>query len=120
MTARASDRLLAFSTARLLTDPANALIAALEVGTAPVGVAVLDHGNRVIVADSNRFDAAGAHAALTIVDAHAALAHRPAVIATLRSGLFPRELAVEPDDKVVLVTNFSSDQLEAVNVSHFG
>jgi hypothetical protein len=42
---------------------------------------------------------------------------RAAVIATVRSGLFPRELAIEPDDMVVLVSNFGSDQLEAVNVS---
>jgi DNA-binding beta-propeller fold protein YncE len=117
VTARASDRLLAFSTAKLLTEPARALLADVKVGTAPVGVAVFDHGERVIVADSNRFGASGAHAALTIVNARAALAHRPAVIATVRSGLFPRELAVEPDDKLVLVSNFGSDQLEAVNVS---
>jgi predicted Zn-dependent protease with MMP-like domain len=29
----------------------------------------------------------------------------------------PRELAVERDDSVVLVSNFASDQLEPVNVS---
>ena len=36
--------------------------------------------SRVIVADSNRFDAPGAHAAITIVNARAALAHRSAII----------------------------------------
>ncbi len=117
VTARASDRLLAFSAARLLTDPAKALLATVTVGTAPVGVAVFDHGHRVISADSNRFNAHGAHAALTIVDARAALANHPAVIATLRSGLFPREIAVERNDTTVLVANFDSDQLEIVNLS---
>ena len=117
VTARASDRLLGFSTARLLSDPARALLADVKVGTAPVGVAVFDHGDRVIVADSNRFNGPGAHAALTIVNTRAALTHQPAVLATLRAGQFPRELAVERDDTVVLVSNFASDQLEAVNVS---
>ena len=118
VTARASNRLLAFSAARLLTDPARALIAEVTVGAAPVGVAVFDHGDRVIVADSDRFDTPGAHAALTVIDARAALAHRNAVIATLPSGAFPRELAVAPNDQLVLVSNFASDQIESVNVSH--
>lgn len=121
VTARASDRLLAFSTAKLLTNRPRALLAEVTVGTAPVGVAIFDHGDRVIVADSNRFNASGAHAALTIVDARAAIAHRPSVIATLPAGQFPRELAlalaVEHNDTVVLVTNFASNQLEAVNVA---
>jgi DNA-binding beta-propeller fold protein YncE len=116
VTARASDRLLAFSAAKLLSDPARALLADVRVGTAPVGVAVADNGKRVIVADSNRFNTAGAHAAITIVGARAALARRPAIIANLRAGLFPREVAVEPDG-VALVSNFASDQLEAINIA---
>jgi DNA-binding beta-propeller fold protein YncE len=119
VTARASDRLLAFSTTKLLTDPAQALLASIDVGTAPVGVAVFDGGNRVIVNDSNRFNARGAHAALTIVNALSALAHRPAVIASLRAGLFPREVAIEPDDRAALVSNFGSNQLEVVDLSRF-
>lgn len=116
VTARASDRLLAFSSAKLLSDPAAALLADVTVGTAPVGVALAGNGNRVIVADSDRFDAPHAHAAITIVNATAALAHRPAVIATVRAGIFPREIAVEPDG-VALISNFSSEQLEAVRVA---
>jgi DNA-binding beta-propeller fold protein YncE len=115
VTARASDRLLAFSAAKLRTDPARALLAEIRVGTAPVGVAAAADGN-LIVADSNRFDATGAHAAITIVAARAALAHRPAIIATLPAGLFPREIAVEPDG-VALVSNFASDQLEAIKTT---
>jgi DNA-binding beta-propeller fold protein YncE len=119
VTARASDRLLAFSTRRLLTDPSTALVAEVQVGTAPVGVAVFDNGNRVIVADSNRFNARGAHAALTIVNAAAALAHHSAVVATLRAGLFPREVAIEPDGLVALVSDFGSGQLETVDLARF-
>ena len=117
VTARASNQLLAFSAAKLLRDPARAMLADVRVGTAPVGVALFDNGNRAVVADSNRFNGPGAHAAITIVNTRAALAHEPAVIANLRSGLFPREVAVERNDSVLLVSDFASDQLEAVDVS---
>ena len=62
VTARASDRLLAFLSAKLLTDPTRALLTGVKVGAAPVGprsVALFDNGDRVIVADSNRFNAPG-------------------------------------------------------------
>jgi DNA-binding beta-propeller fold protein YncE len=115
VTARASDRLLAFSAAKLLTDSAHARLASVRVGAAPVGVAVSPNGNRVIVADSNRFSSRGAHAAITVVDAHAALTHRSAILATLPAGQFPREIAVEPDG-VALISNFASDQVETIDL----
>ena len=117
VTARASNRLLGFSTSRLLSDPTHALVANVKVGTAPVGVAVFDHGDRVIVADSNRFNQTGAHSALTIVSTTDALAHQSAVISTVRAGGFPREMAVERNDTTVLVSNFASDQLESVSTA---
>lgn len=116
VTARGSNRLLAFSASRLLSDPGRALVAQVKVGTAPVGVAVFDHGGGVLVADSDRFNARGAHANLTIVNAKDALAHRPAVVGTLRAGRFPREIAVEPSGQVALVSNFASGQLETVHL----
>lgn len=115
VTARASDRLLAFSAAKPRADPAHALLASIRVGAAPVGVAAAADGN-LMVADSNRFEAKGAHAAVTVVSARAALARRSATIATLPAGLFPREIAVEPDG-TALVSNFGSDQLEAVETA---
>jgi DNA-binding beta-propeller fold protein YncE len=102
----------------LLSDPTRSLLANVRVGTSPVGAAVFGDGDRVIVADSDRFNQKGAHASLTVVNAQAALDHKPAVIASLTAGQFPREMAVERGGTVVLVTNFASDQLEAVDVSH--
>lgn len=116
VTARESDQLLAFSASRLRSDPDHALIAAVRVGEAPVGLALVDQGRDVVVADSNRFGAPGAHAALTVVTAAAALEHRAAVIGSIPAGAFPREMALEPDGKILLVGNFASDQLEAVSV----
>lgn len=116
VTARASDDLLAFSAARLLTNPARALIAVVRVGEAPVGLMLVDHGSRVIVADSNRFAVRGAAADLDVVNVAAALSGKTAVIGHIPAGLFPREMALAPGGSTLLVTNFLSGQLEAVGV----
>jgi hypothetical protein len=39
------------------------------------------------------------------------------VLGYLRAGLFPRQLALEPGGRTLLVTNFASEQLEAVDVT---
>jgi DNA-binding beta-propeller fold protein YncE len=116
VTARESNQLLAFSAKRLLSDPAHALIAAVRVGEAPVGLALVDNGRQVAVADSNRFAAPGAHSGLTVISTAAALAHRPATLGTIPAGSFPREMALEPNGDTLVVGNFGSQQLEAVAV----
>jgi len=116
VTARASDRLLAFAARRLISNPAHAQIAATKVGTAPVGLALFDNGRQALVADSNRFNATGAHSALTVVNTSRVLAHRSADAATVRAGGFPREIAIDARDPVALVTNFGSNQLEVVRL----
>jgi len=117
VTARGSDMLLGFSASRLRGDPAHSLIAWAGVGEAPVGLALVDGGQRVVVADSNRFGRRGARSSLAVVTVAAALAHRPALAGYLPAGGFPRQMALEPDGRVLLVTNFSSRQLETVNVA---
>lgn len=117
--ARADNRVLAFAADRLLSNPSKALQAQVEVGTAPVGLAMFDHGNRLLVADSNRFGVRGGHAGLTILNARAALAHRPATVAAPPASAFPREIAVDPNDQLALVSNFDSRQLEAVQLDHY-
>jgi DNA-binding beta-propeller fold protein YncE len=114
VTARASDAVLAFSAAKLLATPALALSAAVRVGEAPVGLALVRGGNRIVVADSNRFGAQGAKSALTVVNVAAALAGRPAILGTIPAGSFPREMS--PDGRMLLVGNFASNQLEDVDV----
>jgi DNA-binding beta-propeller fold protein YncE len=117
VTARADNELLSFSVPRLLSDPATARLAATRVGTAPVGLAVFDGGNRILIADSDRFNTHGAHSSLTVVDADPAPAHRPAAVATVRAGGFPREIALDASDDTALVTNFGSDQVETVRLA---
>jgi DNA-binding beta-propeller fold protein YncE len=116
VTARESDDLLAFSAAELRARASDPELAAVRVGEAPVGLALVDGGSRVVVADSNRFGANGATSALTIVSTAAALAHRTAIIGTVKAEQFPRDVTVEPAGTVLLVSNFGSGTLEAVHV----
>jgi DNA-binding beta-propeller fold protein YncE len=60
VTARASDDVLCFAAARLVTDPSRALVAVVRVGEAPVGLTAVRDGTLIVVADSNRFSAPGA------------------------------------------------------------
>ena len=119
MTARASDDLLCFPAARLVSDPAGALLAVVRVGEAPVGLAAVHGGSLVVVADSNRFGASGATADLDVVNVAAALSSGRAVVGHIASGSFPREMALLPDG-TLLVTNYDSGQVEAVDVANVG
>jgi DNA-binding beta-propeller fold protein YncE len=116
VTARASDDLLCFAAARLISDPKRALVAAVRVGEAPVGLAAVRESSLVLVADSNRFGAGGATSDLDVVNVAAALAGRPAVVGHIRAGLFPRDMTLAPDG-TLLVSNFDSGQVEAVDVA---
>jgi DNA-binding beta-propeller fold protein YncE len=116
VTARESDDLLCFSAAALRTDPARALMAVVRVGEAPVGLVLVKNDSLVVVADSNRFAAAGATSDLSVVDVAAALAGRSAVVGSIPAGKFPREMALEPDGQRLLVSNYASGQLEAVSI----
>jgi DNA-binding beta-propeller fold protein YncE len=118
VTAKASNTLLAFSAARLRSDPGRALIAKVRVGQAPIGLTALSGGRRILVANSGM--RRGHPACLAVIDAAAALAGRPAFVGVIGAGVLPREFAVEPGGRTALVTNSASHQLEAVNVSRLG
>ena len=116
VTARASDDVLCFAAARLVTDPSHALVAVVRVGEAPVGLTAVRDGTLIVVADSNRFSASGAHAELTVINVADALEGRPAIVGDIPAGLFPRDMAAAPNG-TVLVSNFSSGQLETVDTA---
>ena len=115
---RGGDQLLAFSASKLRDDPAHAQLAAVGVGAAPVGLALINGGREVVVADSDRFQTPGAVPELTVVRVAAALAHHRALVGTIPTGTFPREMALEPNGSTLLVGNFGSNQLEAVSLRH--
>jgi DNA-binding beta-propeller fold protein YncE len=116
VTARASDDLLCFSAAALQADPSRALVAIVRVGEAPVGLMLVREGSLIVVADSNRFGAAGATSDLSVVNVAAAVAGKPAVVGVIPAGGFPREMALEPDGQRLLVSNYMSGQLETVSI----
>jgi DNA-binding beta-propeller fold protein YncE len=115
VTARASDALLIFDPAALVNDPAHALIATVPVGNAPVGLAVVDQGRRIVVANSSRFGGAGGRE-LMVIDAARVNQGSDAVEGTVAVGHFPRELHATDDGKTLLVTDFDSDQVELLSV----
>jgi hypothetical protein len=98
---------------RAENDPAHSVAATVDAGFQPVR-----GGSLIVVADSNRFGASGAASDLDVVSVGDALAGRPAVLGHVAAGQFPREMAVPPGgDGTLLVMNFQSDQLEAVDVA---
>ena len=116
VTARQSDALLAFSAPELRTDPEHALIAKVMVGETPLGETLVDHGARILVADSNLNHLAGESPNVAVVSTAKALSGQPALLGYLPVGRVPRQFAVEPGGRVVLVTVQGAGQLEAVNI----
>jgi DNA-binding beta-propeller fold protein YncE len=118
VTARNANAMLAFDTAKLVSDSQHALIGRVPVGSSPVGVIVVDGGSKVLAANSDRF-AAGPddHSTLTVIDAAKVAAGAAAVLGTVATGAFPREMRVTADGKTLLVTNFASKSLEMIDVS---
>jgi DNA-binding beta-propeller fold protein YncE len=117
VTARGSNTVLAFDTARLLHDPLHALLATAVVGPAPVGVILLDQDRLLAVANSNRFANDQTPQTLTLLDTQHVLAGQRAVVGTLRVGIFPRELDVSPDGQSLLLTNYGSKTLSLIEVA---
>jgi len=74
VTARASDDLLCFPAARLVADPAHALVAIVRVVEAPVRLAAVHGGSLIVVADSSRFGALYANSNLDVVNVAVAVA----------------------------------------------
>ncbi|KAF2097178.1 putative isomerase YbhE [Rhizodiscina lignyota] len=117
VTARQSNHLLAYDAKKLLSQPEKALIASVQVGTAPVGLIFVSskHGSRILTADSNRFDQLTT-TGISVVDWRAALRGKPAGLGKIPTGLFPREFAISPDGRTVLVADFDSSQVQAIDV----
>lgn len=122
MTARESNHLLAFNATRLQSkhphEYEDALIASIQVGTSPVGLAFVKNETRILTADSNRFGTSGnATSSVSVVDVQAALSGvgQP-VLGRVPAGLFPREVAVSPDGNTVLVADYDSRQVQAIDV----
>jgi hypothetical protein len=111
---RGDNRVLAFSTAMLESNPNNALLGFADTGgTAPVGIRLFHKDQLLAVANSNRFNTGTANAAILYV-ANPAVA---GVVVTIPAGLFPREVNVGSDDATLYLTNFNSDTLQVISTT---
>lgn len=111
VTARESDALLAFSANALEHRPNQALIKGVHVGEAPVGLVLIDGGRRIVVMNSDRFAVGQATATLGVVDGT-----NGKLLGTIATGAFPREGTVEGHNHILLVTDFTSLQLQTVQL----
>jgi DNA-binding beta-propeller fold protein YncE len=118
LTVGGANALDAYSAAKLRTDPRHALIARVAVGQLPLGLVIIKNGARIVVADSNRDHVAGGAANLALVDVAKALAGQPALIGVIGSGDIPRQFAVEPGKRTLLVAVTGSGQVRAIKLTH--
>lgn len=116
VTARASNHLLGFDAAKLKANASDALVASVQVGTLLVGLIFAKDESRIITADSNRFDYTNTTTGLSVVDVNAALGGKDAMLGRIPTGLFPREFAISLDRKTILVSDYSSLQIQALDV----
>ncbi len=115
VTSRASDAVVAFSASGLVSHPASALLGSVQVGEAPVGLALVKHDTTLVVADSNRFGSSAAPSDLAVLSVGSG--GQMTLDGYVDAGAFPRDMAVSPNGKLLLVSNFASGQLEAVQVA---
>jgi DNA-binding beta-propeller fold protein YncE len=109
----------AYSAAKLLSDPAHALIARVTVGGRPAGLVFFDHGNCIVVADSGEDQVPGSAPGLALVNVPNALAGRqPALSGAVSSGAAPQRVALYPGGQTLLVTGTgtSSGQVQVISV----
>ena len=112
VTARQSDQLLDFSASELASHPASALINRVQIGEAPVGLALVNHNKTILIADSNRFNANGATSNLAVV---AATGRSLQFVGYVVAGEFPRDMAVSPHGTAVIISDYGSGDLEEVD-----
>lgn len=118
VTARNSNAALAFDTAKLISDPEHARLATVPVGTAPVGIAVVQNGSRVLVTNSNRFAAdPTTPQTLTVINAESVRFGKAEVVGTIPAGAFPREFGQSPDGMTLFVSNYLSNTIAVIDVS---
>jgi DNA-binding beta-propeller fold protein YncE len=87
------------------------------VGPLPLGLMFVNHGSRIVVANSDRDNQPGAGPSLAVVDVSKALAGQPALLGYVPSGQTPRQFAVASNGSTLLVTNTGSGQLESLNAA---
>jgi DNA-binding beta-propeller fold protein YncE len=116
VTARGSNAVLGFSASAAAADSKHSLIAKVLVGQTPIGLTLVNNGSRLVVADTD-IDKTQATGNLAVVSVSAALARKPALLGYIPSGMLPREFAIVPGGRYLLVSDNGSAQVQVVDLS---
>jgi serine/threonine-protein kinase len=116
VTSRESNTLLGFSATALRSSPSRSLVARVNVGASPIGLAMVDGGRRILVANSNLNGPRGRASTLSVISTQAALSRSRALLGQISTGSVPREFGVAPGGKTALVTNNGSGQVQAIDL----
>jgi 6-phosphogluconolactonase (cycloisomerase 2 family)/tRNA A-37 threonylcarbamoyl transferase component Bud32 len=116
VTSGGGNALEAFAADKLISDPTHALVAKVAVGEIPLGLTFIKNGTQIVVADSNRDKINNVVPDLAVVDVAKALAGKPALLGTIKTGLAPRQFALARNGKTLLITNTGSGTVESVDV----
>jgi DNA-binding beta-propeller fold protein YncE len=109
VTMRGSNAVGVFDTGQLVGDGSRAATGLFKVGESPVGITATD--KLVFATNSDRFSD-GRLASISVVDLAS-----PTHATTIPFAGFPRELKLTADLKTLLVTNYSRQELELVNLA---
>jgi len=119
LTSGGGNALLGYSAAKLISDPKHALIARVALGEIPLGLTMLHNDSVIVVANSNRDQLGGAGSSLAVVNVAKALERNPgAVVGQIDAGTTPRQFALEPGGRTLLVTNTESGEVQAIDITH--
>ncbi|KAI4601539.1 hypothetical protein KJ359_011669 [Pestalotiopsis sp. 9143b] len=114
---RESNSLMVYEADKLdCEETANdALVSSIQVGTSPVSLAVV--GNFVLTADSNRWGYDNTTTGLSVVSTNSVAQGKLVNYPQIPTGLFPREFGLSPDGNTLLVSEFDSYSIRAIDVS---
>ena len=103
LAARGDNRVLAFSTGMLESNPGAALLGSVNTGgIAPVGLQFFHGQSLLAIANSNRFSTAVGNVGFV-----STVAVAPTLAGTTPAGYFPREFSVGADDATLYLSNFN-------------
>lgn len=116
---RGENRVIAFVTARVRTDPRHALVASVPVGPVPIGLAESSDGRYLLVANSHRGvdpDGAASPGDLSVISVDAALVGAHSAVATIPSAALPREV-LPLQNETFLIADFDARLISVLNIA---
>jgi DNA-binding beta-propeller fold protein YncE len=118
VTARASNYVLAYSAAKLISSPKHALIAKVQVGQTPIGMIMIDNGAKLLVADTDINNTSPTAHNLAVIDVAKALAGKPSLLGYIPvGGTMPREFGLISGGRYLIVSDNGSAQVQIFDLS---